>query len=140
MTEESWPKKYLREEARGILNENPTKWGKKKAMEEVGEGGEWEIIREGNPKKLEKRVERGIKTKIDQEIRLDWSRIEKSQFREEYKNRELYVEMEKYWEDKELKGKIKEIWARTGCGCVEKNIHKRFRKTECTLCKKEKET
>ena len=48
--------------------------------------------------------------------------------------------MEKYWEDKELKGKIKEIWARMRCRSVGKNICKAFRETKCTFCKKEKET
>ena len=78
-------------------------------MEEVWEGGVWEIIRDGNAKELEKRVESRIKTKIDQEIQFDWRKIEKSQFCEEYKNRKLNIGMEKYWADKESKGKIKEI-------------------------------
>ena len=142
MPDERWPKKCLREEARGILNGNPTKWGKEmeKAMKEVGEGAIWEIIREGNAKELEKKVERGIKTKIDQEIQVDWSKIEKSQFCEEYKNRKLNIGMEKYWEDKELKGKTKETWARMRCGSIGKNMHKGFHEAKCTLCKKEEET
>ena len=112
----------------------------KKAMLEVGEEEVWGIIREWNAKQLEKRVERGIKTKIGQEIQYDWSKIEKSQFCEEYKNRKLNIGMEKYWEDKELKGKIKEIWAEMRCENVGKNIHKDFRETKCTLCEKEEET
>ena len=49
---------------------NPTKWGKqlKKAMDEVGEGGIWNCITEGNLDELTKRVERSIKTKINQQI------------------------------------------------------------------------
>ena len=60
--------------------------------------------------------------------------------RKEYKNRKLNIGMEKYWEDKELKGKIKEIWAEMRCENVGKNIHKDFRETKCTLCEKEEET
>ena len=47
--------------------------------------------------------------------------------------------MEKYWENKELKGKIKKIWARMRCGSVGKSIHKGFRETKCTFFKKEEE-
>ena len=50
----------------------------KKAVEEVREGKVWGIMREGNAKELEKKVEKGTKTKIDQRIQLDWSKIENS--------------------------------------------------------------
>ena len=81
-----------------------------------------------------------ITTKIDQENQVDWSKIQKSQFYEEYKNRKQNIEMDKYWEDEELKGKTKKIWARMRCGSVGKNMHKGFRETKCTLCKTEEET
>ena len=62
-----------REEVRGILNRNPSKLGKqlKKAMDEVGEGGIWNGIKQGNLDELAKIAERGIKTKIDQQIQLE---------------------------------------------------------------------
>ena len=70
MEEERWPKICSREEIRGILNRNPTEWGKefKMAMDEVGEGGIWETIKNGNEGELEEKIERGIKIKTDQEI------------------------------------------------------------------------
>ena len=43
----------------------------KKALEELKKGGIWNYIRDGNLDELIKRVQRGIKTKIDQEIQLD---------------------------------------------------------------------
>ena len=43
-------------------------------MEELGEERIWKIIRE----ELEKKIKKRIKTEIDQEIQLDWSKIEKS--------------------------------------------------------------
>ena len=49
-------------------------------MEEVGDGGIWNFMREGNSNELIKRVKRGIKTKIDQEIQLDWSKIDRLKF------------------------------------------------------------
>ena len=48
-------------------------------MDEVG-GGIWNCIREGNLDDLTTRVDRVIKTKINQEIQLDWSKIDRSKF------------------------------------------------------------
>ena len=50
-----------------------------------------------------------MKIKIDQEIQLNWSKIRKSRFCEEYKDRKLNIGMEKYWNDKESKGKREKI-------------------------------
>ena len=54
MEEGRWPKIFLREEIRGISNGNPKKWGKefKMAMDEVREGGIWEIIKNGKKEEL----------------------------------------------------------------------------------------
>ena len=40
MKEYRWPKVCLREEIRGIINRNPSQWGRefKQALEEVGDG------------------------------------------------------------------------------------------------------
>ena len=112
----------------------------KKAMEKVEEGEVWRIMREGSAEELEKRVERAIKTKIGQEIQLDWSKIEKSQFCEEYKNRKLNIGMEKYWEDKELKGKTKETWARMRCGSGGKEGKRGYKNVKRRMCDRENET
>ena len=43
------------------------------------------------------------KKKMNQEIQLDWSKIEKPKFCEEYENRKLNIlGIEKYWDDKVL--------------------------------------
>lgn len=49
MGEDRWPNKCLREEVRGIMNGNLSKWGKKlkQAWESVGEGEIWGLIWEG---------------------------------------------------------------------------------------------
>ena len=61
-------------------------------MDEV-EGGFWNCIREGNLDELAKRVERGIKTKIDQKIQLNWRKIDKSKFCAGYKDRKENIKM-----------------------------------------------
>ena len=96
MEEDRWPKICLREEIRRILNRNPTKRGKefKMAMDEVGEGGLWETIKNGNKEELEEKIERSLRIKRDQEIQHDWNRIDKSKFCKEYKNRKDGIEME----------------------------------------------
>lgn len=40
MEEDRWPKQFLREELRGIKNNNASKWGKiiARALEKVGDG------------------------------------------------------------------------------------------------------
>ena len=50
--------------------------------------------------------------------------------------------MEKYWEDKEIKWKIKEIWARMRCGSVGKDGHEEFTEAswKCVLCCTQRET
>ena len=64
---------------------------------------------------MEEKIERGIRIKTDQEIQHDGNRIDKLKFCKEYKNRKDGIEMEKYWEDKEIRGEIKEISARLRC-------------------------
>ena len=56
-----WPKICLREEIRGISNRDSTKWGKefKMAMDEVGEGGIWGTIKNGNKDELQEKIKEG---------------------------------------------------------------------------------
>ena len=105
MEEDRWPNNFLRKEIRGISNRNPTKCGKEfeMAMDEVGEGGIWETIKNGNKEELEEKIETGIRVKTDQEIQHDWDRIDKSKFCKKYKNRKDGIEIEKYWVHKEIR-------------------------------------
>ena len=77
-------------------------------MDKFGERRIWETIKNDNKEELEEKIERGIRIKTDQKIQNDWNRIDKSKFGEEYKNRKEGIEMEKYWEDKKIRGEIKE--------------------------------
>lgn len=52
MKENRWPKKCLKEEARNIVNGNPTSWGKglEEALRNTGDGEIIKDIWEGKPK------------------------------------------------------------------------------------------
>ena len=84
---------------------------------------------------MEEKIERGIRIKTDQEIQHDWNRIHKSKFCKEYKNRKDGIELKKYWEDKEIRGKIKETWARLRCRRIGRERNKGFKDTKCRLSK-----
>ena len=112
----------------------------KMAMDEFGEGGIWETIKNGNKEELEEKIERGIRIKTDQEIQHDWDKIDKSKFCKQYKNRKDGIEMEKYWEDKEIRGEIRETWARLRCGSIGRERNKGFKDGKCRLCKVDDET
>ena len=80
MNDGRWPEKCLKEEIRGIINGDTTKWGKylKQAMEGVGKGTIGNIIRNAEQEQLERRVCRVVQIKTDQEIQADWNKIDKS--------------------------------------------------------------
>ena len=62
MDEGRWPKKCLKEEIRGIINGDTTKWGKelKQAMEGVGKGTIRNKIRNGDQEELDRRIRRVV--------------------------------------------------------------------------------
>lgn len=126
----------MKEEVRGIINRNPSKWGVelKKAMESVGEGRIWGDILEGRIENVERMIERTIQIKIDQELQLDWAKVDKSNYCKEYKHRKKAIGMEVYWEDKNIRAENKETWARLRCGNIGKSADKGFESTLCSLC------
>lgn len=139
MGDERWPKKCLKEEVRGIINGNPTKWGAEltKAMNDIGEGDIWQGIRNGDIAVIEEKIERGIKIRTEQEIQYDWNKIDRSAYCKEYQGRKISFQMEEYWEDREIAGEIKEIWARIRCGNVGKQGNKGHRDQKCSFCRNE---
>ena len=80
-----------------------------KNTKEVGEGGIWNCIRERNLDESTKKAERGIKTKIDQEIQLDWSKIDRSncKFCAGYKYQKNNIEMKNIGKKKNWKRQLK---------------------------------
>ena len=48
--------------------------------------------------------------------------------------------MEKYWKDKEIRGEIKETWARLRCGSIGRERNNGFKDSKCRLCKVDDET
>ena len=118
------------------------KWGKelKEAMEAVGEGAICNIIRNGNEDEMKRRIRRGRQIKTDQEIQDDWNRTEKPEFFKDYKYLKDNIGMEKYGEDKEIKGEEKKTWARMRCGSVGKEVDRGYKNVKCRMCVKENET
>ena len=100
----------------------------------MAEGGIWNCIRGGNLDELAKRVERSIKTKIDESFQLDWSKIDRSKFCASYKDRKDNIEMITRWKKEELEGVTKETWARLRCGSVGKERTKGYKDFKCSQC------
>lgn len=142
MKEGRWPLACLREEARNISNGNPSRWGKEvvKALAEVGDG-EAAKLSGGKDKRerLGANLEKGYKTKMDQEIQLDWERIKKSKFNRNYGAWKEVIGREKYWEEKELSEETKIQWARLRCGSIGKGYGKGHKSVDCSVCRAEEE-
>ncbi|CAG5075581.1 Protein of unknown function [Cotesia congregata] len=119
MGEDRWPKICLREEMRGILNRQPSKWGEKikmlvkemeceRVIELIYNNAEIEVIEEEIKNGLEvykKMMEKKVEEKINN-----------STYSNLYKKLVLTNETENYWCDKEVKNTDKEIWARARSG------------------------
>lgn len=138
-----WPNICLKEEIRNISNGNASKWGEdlKDAMAEVGEGRIWNLMRSGGQQKeIEKILTEGLETKRDQDIQKDWVGIDKSTFTPMYKDIKKEIGRAKYWEEKEVKGHIKEEWARLRCGNIGKVGKKGFLNWKCELCEEDDES
>lgn len=132
-----WPKICLREEIRGIINGNPSKWGKelKEAMEEVGDGRVIDHIwKRGGEKMLETLLEEGLGKKKDQDIQEDWTRIDKSSYCTIFKSIKFNTERESYWNIAELSGSVKETWARLRCGNIGRAEKKGYNDWSCRVC------
>ena len=76
---------------------------------------------------MERRIRSEIQIKTDQEIQDDWNRIEKSQFCKDYKYLKDNMGMEKYCKDKEIKGGVKETWARMRYGSVGREVERGYK-------------
>ena len=48
--------------------------------------------------------------------------------------------MEKYLEDEEITGEVKETWARMRCGSVGREMERGYKNVKCRMCVKENET
>ena len=77
----------------------------------MGEKAIWNIIKNSDKDELEKRIRRGM-IQTDQKISGNSNKIDKSEFHNEYKYLQDNIGIEKYWKDKEIKGKVKETCTR----------------------------
>ena len=48
--------------------------------------------------------------------------------------------MKKYWKDEEIKGEVKETWARIKCGSVGREGKRGYKNVKCWMCVRECET
>ena len=142
MGEDRWPKVCLREEIRGLENRNPTEWVSswREAMEQVGEGQIWKVLKEDRGKtKLEKKLEEGVKRRAEQEIQLDWNRVANSNYWKYYGRWKKGIGAEKYQNEKGIPTECKEESARIRCGSVCKEGGKSYKDWNCRLCRREEE-
>ncbi|XP_074115712.1 uncharacterized protein LOC141538233 [Cotesia typhae] len=115
MEDKRWPKVCLREECRGILNGEPSKWGKAvvMALEEM---------------------------KCSDVIRMIWEKKEIAVI-ENRLNEEPEVQIcQDVHRNGAILGWIKMVWCRMRCGNIEKSGKKGFKGWRCRLCKVEEET
>ena len=77
-------------------------------MEGVEKGTMWNIIRSRDQEELERRVRRVVQIKTYQKIQGGWNKIDKSEFWKVYKYLRENMEMEKYWEDKQIIEEVKD--------------------------------
>ena len=114
----------------------------KRAWEEVGDGEILEIILDQNKEKGEilEKMANGLRVKEEQEIQEDCGKIENSEFWGKYKYWKLEPGAENYWFEKNIRGRLKEEWARIRCGSVSKEGKKGFQDKICRVCKEHEET
>ena len=143
MEENRWPKIFLREEIRGMINTEATEWGKSvlEAWSEVGDGRTAKIIwEEGCNDDIEEQLSKEIWTKAEQEIQQDRGKIERSEYWTYYKEWIPDINGGDYWKNQETDGRIKEIWARLRSGNYAKEGKKGYKNKSCRVFQTEEET
>lgn len=122
---------------RGLRNRKGTKWGEKvgKRFREVGDGESLSMmLKEGDRKRLEGFIKRGVKIIKEQGSQKNWGRIEKSNYCKEYGEWKKEVGREKYWEGKVGEGEVREQWARMRWGSIGREGAKGFKNSGCSVC------
>ena len=143
MGDERWPKICLREELRGLGNQEPSRWGKemKDAWEEAGSGEIIKMMREEQPlDEIRKKMDEALNILKNQEIQKGWEKIDKSEYWGRYKDIKESWGIEKYWGAREFSSKIKEQWARLRYGNISKEGKKGFLDMKCRVYKRQDET
>lgn len=143
MEDTRWPKICLREEMRGILNGNPTKWGK--TIEESAKKMNCEnviekIYKGKDVEEISEEIGVGIECLTRKAADKEESRIRASNYSKIYKKLVEEKTDEKYWENKKIGIADKEIWARVRCGNLTKAGKKGERNWKCRKCKDSEES
>ena len=143
MKEDRWPKVCLREEIRGIINRNPSQWGRefKQALVELGDGRiVGAIWKESDWREVLILLGEGLKRKEEQDTQGDWVKVDKSSFCKFYGEIKKTVDREEYWDKKGINGEMKEEWARLRCGNIGKVGKKGYEDWRCRICGKKDES
>lgn len=85
-------------------------------------------------------LERGAKVRIEQEVQLDWNRIQESKYCEDYGRWKTKLGREDYWEDRERSLAVKVQWARLRCGSIGRGMANGYTDETCRVCGRERET
>ncbi|KAK1120134.1 hypothetical protein K0M31_012858 [Melipona bicolor] len=101
-------------------------------MKEVEDGEVIGLLKDEDGRgNLERRLEDGWRTRKDQIIQKNWSKINKLRYCPELKTE---WNQKSYWENKEIKWRDKEQWARMRCENIGRAGNKVFKKEKCRLC------
>lgn len=77
---------------------------------------------------------KGVERRKEQEIQLDWAKIDGSNYCSGYRKWKTNLGREKYWDEKGTSSEEKEQWARLRCGNVGKAGNKGYKDTTCRIC------
>ena len=104
-------------------------------MSRVGDRSTMRGLREGmDPLRLLTKMAEGCKIIEDQMTQEDWYRIDTSKYCSEYGKWKKIVGYEKYWEEKDVKLKDEEQWARMRCSNIGRAGNKGYMNVNCRLC------
>lgn len=145
LEKDRWPVICLREEVRGILNGNPSRWGKElnRGLEDLEAQSILRAIwKNENIDDIGTVLASGLEALKGAERAEDWRKVTISSYNHRYQvlsKREL-EDGAQYWRTGGLDGWMKETWARLRCGNIGRAGKKGYRDWSCRLCRVELET
>lgn len=113
-----WPKICLQECIRGLKNNNPSTWGRemKSALQAVGSANVLDLILQNKKEELKTQLEEAVRKKKDQEMQINWGKIDKSSYCTYYKEIKKDLGREDYLLRNDVTNKNRETWSRMRMG------------------------
>ena len=75
--------------------------------------------------------------KKEQDIQVDWVKTDPSTFNQLHIEIKDAAEGEKYWENEEVRGDLKDQWKKLRCGNIGKTGKNGFKSWKCAICNTE---